>query len=213
MAAETETRWIPIAVASDILNGTVIPAKLPTGPIAVWRSASGHLYANGDRCPHRGMRLSHGFVRGETLSCIYHGWRFGTDGACQKIPAHPAVAPPKSINCSPVPVVEENGVVWGAAVAPDEAVPRFEGREALRSLVIAATHDAVLTAAGGEGAAEAVTLQLGGHSVLLLMSAYGSGEVFVVVMVETGLSAEDRLAVSTAVEDLRRRTEAMEASA
>ena len=65
--------------------------------LAVWRSASGRIAAWRDRCPHRGMRLSHGFVRGESLNCIYHGWTYGADGACRRIPAHPEVVPPATI--------------------------------------------------------------------------------------------------------------------
>lgn len=209
MAAETDARWVPIAVSADIQDGTVIPARLPTGPIAVWRSASGQLFANGDRCPHRGMRLSHGFVRGETLSCIYHGWRFGTDGACQKIPAHPAVAPPKTINCGPLPVSEAYGVVWGASVEPVSAPVGFDGYDALRSLVIAASRDAILDAGHGKTVQGAIMVHLAGTRARLVMNPYGPEEVFVVVLVEAGLSVPDRLAVSAAVEGLRRSAEAM----
>lgn len=206
MAVVTDAQWVPIAVSADILDGTVVPARLPKRPIAVWRSASGQLYANGDRCPHRGMRLSHGFVRGETLSCIYHGWRFGTDGACRKIPAHPAVEPPKTINCGPLPVAETNGVVWGAVNRPAEDPVTIEGYEALRSLVIAAPVDAISGSDAGE-------IQLGGYSARLLLNPFGPDEVFVIVLVETGLSIADRLAVSTAAEALRRSAEAKEAAA
>jgi phenylpropionate dioxygenase-like ring-hydroxylating dioxygenase large terminal subunit len=209
MAAETDSRWVPIAVSADILDGTVVPAHLSAGAIAVWRSASGKLFANGDRCPHRGMRLSHGFVRGESLSCIYHGWRYGTDGACQKIPAHPAVEPPKTINCNPFPVAEANGVVWSALVRPAEEPTLFEGYEALRSLVIDASLEAISHACQGETAEGAVTVQLAGKRALLVMNSYGQDEVFVAVLVEAGLSVPDSLAVSTAVEALRRRAEAM----
>ena len=210
MAAETDARWVPIAASADIPDGAVVPARLPTGPIAVWRSASGGLYANGDRCPHRGMRLSHGFVRGETLSCIYHGWRFGTDGACRKIPAHPAVTPPKTINCGPLPVAEVNGVVWGATVEPAEAPAGFDGYTALRSLVFAAPREAILREGTGREAGDAVAVRLGEQDALLVMSDYGPDEVFVVVLVEAGLGVAERLAVSNAVEALRRRAEAGE---
>ena len=208
MTAEIDTRWVPIALSDDILDGTVIPATLSTGPIAVWRSASGHLYANGDRCPHRGMRLSHGFVRGETLSCIYHGWRFGADGACQKIPAHPAVKPPKTINCGPLPVTEANGVVWGAKEAPADPPVQFPGYSALRSLVIAASPEAISVVGGGEPAGEAVKVQLGGHPVLLLMNAYDAGETLVIILVEDRLSVAEKLSVSAGLEALRRDAEA-----
>ena len=213
MADVTDAQWVPIAVSADILDGTVVPARLPTGPIAVWRTASGNLVANGDRCPHRGMRLSHGFVRGETLSCIYHGWRFGTDGACQKIPAHPAVAPPKAINCGSLPVVEANGVVWAASEKPSDQPLAFEGYDALRSLVIAASSDAIGTACHGEPWQGAIKVQFGGQVALLLKTVLGPCDVFVVVLVKTDLSVPERLAVSAAVEALRRTAERIESAA
>lgn len=208
MVAETDARWVPIAVSADILDETVIPARLPSGPIAVWRSASGSVFANGDRCPHRGMRLSHGFVRGETLSCIYHGWRFGTDGACKKIPAHPAVEPPASINCGPLAVAEANGIVWCATVRPEEDPVRFEGYDALRSLVIAASPDAIALTCNGAADRGALKTQMADHDVILLMNAYGPHEVFVIVLVDAGLTVPDRLALSVAMETLRQNAEA-----
>lgn len=213
MSAKTDAQWVPIAVSSDILDGTVVPATLPTGPIAVWRSASGNIYANGDRCPHRGMRLSHGFVRGDTLSCIYHGWRFGTDGACQKIPAHPSVDPPKTINCSPLAVAEANGVVWAAPVKPSGDPIGYEGYEALRGLVIAASPDIISRTCDGEPVQGAIKVQLHGQDALLLMNTIAPSEAFVVVLTPIGLSVAERLAVSAAVEAVRRTAEAMENAA
>lgn len=207
MTADTDARWVPIAVSADIIEGTVVPARLPKGLIAVWRTTSGQLHANGDRCPHRGMRLSHGFVRGETLSCIYHGWRFGTDGVCQKIPAHPAVAPPKTINCSPLPVTETNGVVWGAAVTPADAPIEFEGHDALRSLLIDASTDAISSACHGEMGEGTITAQMAGQDTVLLVNAYGPNETLVIALVPSGTRVPDRVKISTALEALRRTAE------
>ncbi|MEO0386411.1 MAG: Rieske 2Fe-2S domain-containing protein [Pseudomonadota bacterium] len=207
MAAETNARWLPVAVSADILSGTVIPASLPTGPIAVWRSATGRLNANKDRCPHRGMRLSHGFVRGETLSCIYHGWRFGADGACRKIPAHPALVPPRTISCGPLPVAECNGTVWAAAKRPDHEPVAYDGYMALRSVVIAASCAAVETACQGARAHGAIKTRLGGHDTLLVMNGYAPNAVLVIVLVAETMPVAGRLAISTALEALRRTVE------
>jgi vanillate O-demethylase monooxygenase subunit len=40
-------------------------------------------------CGHRGTQLSLGWVEGEEIICPYHGFRYGTDGRCTAIPAHP----------------------------------------------------------------------------------------------------------------------------
>ena len=210
MHAEIHGSWVPAAVASDVLKGTVVPATLPSGPIAVWRSASGQLNANGDRCPHRGMRLSHGFVRGETLACIYHGWRFGQDGACVHIPAHPDVVPPKTINCGPLPVREANGVVWVAPAPLDAGPPTFAGFEALRSLVMAATPAAIVEAGATRSSDGILDVQLGALPAHLLISPRDPGEVFVVALAPSGLGAADQLKASSALEAFRRAAEAIE---
>ncbi|MCH2078201.1 MAG: Rieske (2Fe-2S) protein [Rhodobacteraceae bacterium] len=202
MQADERTQWVPAAVSTDILDGTVVPAALPTGPIAVWRTASGELHANGDRCPHRGMRLSHGFVRGNSLSCIYHGWRYGRDGGCEHIPAHPGLEPPKSINCGPLPVAEANGVVWVAAQAPEEAPAEIEGFEALKSMLFCATPAAIAEAAGG-----ALKTELGGTPAHLVTAERTPSETFVVALVPTGTDVASKLAAATALEALRRVTE------
>jgi len=89
---------------------------------------------------------------------------------------------------------------------PAEDPVTIEGYEALRSLVIAAPVDAISGSDAGE-------IQLGGYSARLLLNPFGPDEVFVIVLVETGLSIADRLAVSTAAEALRRSAEAKEAAA
>ncbi|MEM6940090.1 MAG: Rieske 2Fe-2S domain-containing protein [Pseudomonadota bacterium] len=210
MQAEAAATWVPAAVGADVLDGTVVPAMLPTGPIAVWRTQSGRLSANADRCPHRGMRLSHGFVRGETLSCIYHGWRFGRDGGCQYIPAHPKVVPPKSINCGPLPVMEQNGVIWVASAQPPQDPQVFEGYTALRSLVIAAPARAVWEVSGGMWEADAIITTLQGLKSRLLLSPRGSDDVFVIALIEAGAPLAARIAASSALEALRRRAEALD---
>ena len=63
----------------------------PGPEVAIWRDGSGAVHVWQDRCPHRGMRLSFGFVRGDELSCLYHGWRYGADGA---VPLHPRASRP-----------------------------------------------------------------------------------------------------------------------
>ena len=65
-----------------------------------------------NRCPHRGMRLSYGFVRGESLACAYHGWHYNCSGQCHYIPAHPDLSPPQSIRPKIFSVKEYAGLLW-----------------------------------------------------------------------------------------------------
>jgi len=82
------------------------------------------------------MRLSHGFVRGDTLACIYHGWQYDEDGACTYIPAHPKLTPPKTICAQTYPCKEESGIVWLALNDADGALPDIGGRVPVRSMEV-----------------------------------------------------------------------------
>ncbi len=207
MRLNASSPWIPLALSGDIPNGTVIPATLCSKPIAIWRSQSGQVNANGNRCPHRGMRLSHGFVRGETLSCIYHGWRFGQDGACQHIPAHPDVVPPASINCGPLQVAEQDGVIWVAEDQVESQPPRLDGLKPLRSLVFCAEPEAILTASGGTEVDLGVEATLAGTRICLLLQGQAPAETLCLVLVDQATSPKACAEISRALEGIRRRAE------
>ena len=104
--------------------------------IAVWRSASGVISAWRNRCPHRGMRLSHGFVRGESLACAYHGWHFNCEGFCHYIPAHPELTPPQTVQPAIYSVAEHGGLIWVDPEHDAQPVPLPENNCAVRSLTL-----------------------------------------------------------------------------
>ncbi|MEE7493324.1 oxidoreductase [Methylobacterium oryzae] len=96
--------------------------------LAVWRGDDGKTRAWENRCPHRGMRLSYGFVRGNRLTCLYHGWGYDGDGACVSIPAHPTLTPPKTIKVARYACVEAAGLVWVAAEGANDPLRAPDGR-------------------------------------------------------------------------------------
>lgn len=131
----TPLPWHPVALSPDLPVATVMATHCGTREVALWRSGTGKLAAWHDRCPHRGMRLSHGFVRGENLNCIYHGWRFDSTAICRKIPAHPEMTPPETITVPRFAVAESGGVIWVAEEGIDAKPPTLpEGLRPLRSL-------------------------------------------------------------------------------
>lgn len=112
-----------VGLANELAARQVMRVKLKQHDLAVWRSNSGVLSAWQNRCPHRGMRLSHGFVREESLACVYHGWHFSCEGTCHYIPAHPDLAPPNTIKPVIYSIAEASGLLWvcteGDATPPD----------------------------------------------------------------------------------------------
>lgn len=87
----------------------------------------GELAAFADRCPHRLAPLSIGSVCGQTLQCVYHGWRFDTTGACVEIPAlgPDAALPPRARVDVPYAVADRYGLVWLAPLEPLVGLPDF----------------------------------------------------------------------------------------
>ncbi len=154
MCADTTGSWTPVALSSDLPAGTVIPALVATESIALWRSDSGRATASADRCPHRGMRLSHGFVRGETISCIYHGWSYAQAGNCVRIPAHPGLVPPETIRVATHAVEEVDGVIWVAFGSSVKPPPKLDGFVPLRSMTVLAAKAAIEAAADGTANSE-----------------------------------------------------------
>ena len=122
--AETEDRWIAIAMDHQIVPGSSNPILLRGIPLAAWRPSQGPVNVWEDRCPHRGMRLSFGFVQDDMLRCIYHGWGYAPGGKCMSIPAHPALEPPKTICANTYPSETRFGMVWtNLATEPAAQLP------------------------------------------------------------------------------------------
>jgi 5,5'-dehydrodivanillate O-demethylase len=81
--------WHVIAVSSDIAPGTTKPIKLLSEKFTLYRGETGTLHLTEFHCPHRRTQLSVGYVEGDAIRCLYHGWKFGADGGCVERPAEP----------------------------------------------------------------------------------------------------------------------------
>ncbi|WP_431324140.1 Rieske 2Fe-2S domain-containing protein [Rhizobium sp. YTU87027] len=212
MRSDTTGIWTPVALSADLPSGTVMPARTPAGSIALWRSASGRPAASADRCPHRGMRLSHGFVRGEALSCIYHGWSYAPAGNCLRIPAHPELVPPETIRVATQQVQEADGVIWVAVGEPADQPPRFEGLVPLRSLTANAGIAAIEAAASAKTGTDGLLRTSHNSTGLrLLLVAQEQDQTLIHVLLEGDATASQRISASRIAEALRRAAEGVQA--
>ncbi|MBB3318008.1 MULTISPECIES: Rieske 2Fe-2S domain-containing protein [unclassified Rhizobium] len=211
MPAEMTGFWAPVALSGDLPPATVIPARTTAGSIALWRSQSGRVAASADRCPHRGMRLSHGFVRGEALSCIYHGWSYSQAGNCLRIPAHPGLSPPETIRVATQKVEEADGLLWVAVGDPAHQPPALAGLVPLRSLTVEADIGAIERAAGATLDARGVLETVeNSQAVRLLLVELQPHRTLVHVLVDDGATPAERIMASRAAESLRRRAESLQ---
>jgi hypothetical protein len=69
------------------------------------------------------MRLSFGFVRGDRIACLYHGWQYDKHGQCRLIPSHPDLDVPPTIHVTAYPSIDWLGILWVNSDARVETPP------------------------------------------------------------------------------------------
>jgi nitrite reductase/ring-hydroxylating ferredoxin subunit len=104
--------WYPVALSNGIEAARSAGTRLFDQELCIWRDNDGTTHAWEDRCPHRGMRLSFGFVRGDRIACLYHGWQYDRRGQCRLIPAHPQLNVPATIRVAKYSCQELLGMLW-----------------------------------------------------------------------------------------------------
>jgi vanillate O-demethylase monooxygenase subunit len=125
--------WFPVARVRD-LGERPIAAKLLDEPLVVFRAGTRIVVAR-DICPHRGVPLSLGAQAPDGVACAYHGLKFGADGRCFHVPAHPAGDIPARLTLKNYPCVERYGLVWTSLLAPSDIAA-----EDARSAICAMPH-------------------------------------------------------------------------
>ncbi len=116
--------WYPVARAIDVQDAPMAVTLLDLD-LVVYRTPLG-IHVGRDLCPHRGVPLSMGCVEGEEIVCAYHGLRYGPDGTCRQIPAHPELIPSARFTLSMFPAIERYGLVWTCLVPNGQhAIPEM----------------------------------------------------------------------------------------
>jgi nitrite reductase/ring-hydroxylating ferredoxin subunit len=109
-----QSEWHPVSLSASIEPGAAAGVRVLGREIVIWRDIGSAVHAWEDRCPHRGMKLSFGFVRDDHIDCLYHGWQYDTGGRCRYIPAHPDLEVPETIRVTPYSALERAGMIWTA---------------------------------------------------------------------------------------------------
>ena len=116
--------WIPFLPIADLKkDGQPQRVRLLGEDLVAFRDTEGRIGLVDHACPHRGAPLI--FARNEDcgLRCIYHGWKFGTDGKVQDMPAEPADSRLKDkMRIKAYMCRERNGFAW-AYMGPDQEHP------------------------------------------------------------------------------------------
>jgi phenylpropionate dioxygenase-like ring-hydroxylating dioxygenase large terminal subunit len=116
--------WYAVARSSDLADKP-LSVKLFDQPVVLWRSSDG-VAAFHDLCIHRGTPLSLGWTENGRIVCAYHGWQYGADGICTRIPSLP---PDRGIPAKARAVVyhatEKYGLVWACLKTPVADIPEL----------------------------------------------------------------------------------------
>ncbi|MQG76635.1 MAG: Rieske 2Fe-2S domain-containing protein [SAR202 cluster bacterium] len=118
--------WMPAMTSDELPAPDCDPVRLKLlgEDLIAFRATSGKIGVVGNSCPHRGASLFYGRNEEEGLRCVYHGWKFDTDGHCVDMPSEP----PESRYLEKVRTVtyqvqERGGLIWVYMGARSEPPP------------------------------------------------------------------------------------------
>jgi phthalate 4,5-dioxygenase oxygenase subunit len=119
--------WIPICTSDRLPHPGCAPLaeRLLGENFVVFRGGDGKVGVLDELCIHRNASLALGRVEDCGIRCIYHGWKFGTDGTVLDIMNNPSDRRPPKLKAPAYPAIEAGGMVW-AYLGPKEKQPLFE---------------------------------------------------------------------------------------
>ncbi|MGI9308345.1 MAG: Rieske 2Fe-2S domain-containing protein, partial [Gammaproteobacteria bacterium] len=125
--------WYVAATSAQIVNEPYRMRMLGQN-FVLFRDTDGTAHCLSDTCAHRGAALSLGKIKGDCVECPYHGWQFGGDGQCTRMPSEgPDARIPGRAKVDSYPVTERYGLVhvFLGDLPQDErpdimAIPEFE---------------------------------------------------------------------------------------
>jgi 5,5'-dehydrodivanillate O-demethylase oxygenase subunit len=118
--------WHPVALSHTLTRGAAKFVRVLGEDLTIYRGASGNVYAVGARCAHRKTLLHTGWVSGEEIRCMYHGWQYDGSGHCTMRPAEKDDELP-AISIGGYAVREYAGLIFaylGDSPAPEFDLPR-----------------------------------------------------------------------------------------
>jgi phenylpropionate dioxygenase-like ring-hydroxylating dioxygenase large terminal subunit len=107
--------WMPVLKPEELPTPDCPPVRvrLLGEDLIAFRDTNGRLGLLDRYCPHRRVDLWFGRNEECGLRCIYHGWKFDTDGNVMDMPAEPANSPLRTeIKTGAYPIVEWGGLIW-----------------------------------------------------------------------------------------------------
>jgi phenylpropionate dioxygenase-like ring-hydroxylating dioxygenase large terminal subunit len=99
-----------VAAISEEVGRQLLGRRLLGEDVLLYRQEAGMVVALEDRCVHRSMPLSLGYLVGDQVVCGYHGFTYAPSGECVRVPSQTHV--PYGTCVRAFPVREETPFVW-----------------------------------------------------------------------------------------------------
>jgi 5,5'-dehydrodivanillate O-demethylase oxygenase subunit len=104
--------WQPVGMSSEVAAGKAIPIHVMDEKFTLFRGESGTAHVVAHKCSHRSAQLSTGWVKGDTIQCMYHGWKFDGQGCCVERPGEKNTAAFPQANIASYPTQEYLGLIY-----------------------------------------------------------------------------------------------------
>ena len=119
--------WLPVLLSEELPEPTAPPKKIVVmgEELLAFRDTRGVVGVIDQYCPHRGANLWLGRNEECGIRCVYHGWKFDTDGRCVDMPtSYPDLNAKDLIRIKSYPVREWGDMIW-AYMGPADAGARI----------------------------------------------------------------------------------------
>src|SRR5215469_14262577 len=123
--------WLPALLPDELPTPDSDPIRFRMlgEDLVAFRDTTGKVGFIQNNCPHRGASLFFGRNEEAGIRCVYHGWKFTTDGTCTDMPNEPAESNFKDrVHARAYPCIERAGVVW-TYMGPHTPPPPLPGLE------------------------------------------------------------------------------------
>lgn len=123
--------WQPVGVSKRLAPKSAMAIRILSEDLTLYRGESGKTYLVGGHCIHRLTMLHTGWVEGEEIRCMYHGWKYNGAGQCIERPAERGRLSDKT-RIAGYPTREYAGLIFaylGPGEPPEFELPRNEAFE------------------------------------------------------------------------------------
>lgn len=82
-------QWYLACLPEELEKQNPLKRRIIGKDMVIFKNAKNEISILEDRCCHRNVHLSLGYIKGDCIKCAYHGWEYNSQGECVHIPSFP----------------------------------------------------------------------------------------------------------------------------